>query len=146
MKVKPSYKIIHIRRSRENDEFFGGFEGILQSSAQAARKKDGMGMASTLVDEMYMLNQELPYVAQQMFGPNGLPELQILAYGDFSYGSRFEDSSILICRNDVASVKRAGRTVRLNFRKLQLEDLALQDLLSRHMPTLEACPVDSVSW
>ena len=146
MKVKPSYRIIHMRRSRENNEFLGGFEGILQASERAAtRKKHGMDSPSTLVDEMYMLNKDLPYVAQQMFGPNGLPKLQILAYGDFSYGSRFEDSSILLCRNDVASVK-SGKAVRLNFRKLRPEDLALQDLLSRHMPTLEACPVDSVSW
>ena len=102
-------------------------------------------MQSSLVDEIHALHLELPFAAQQIFGPDRPPKLKILAYGDFSYGKHFEDSSMLLCRADQPKDKES-KEPRLNFRKLHLEVFELQELLLRSMPTLEACAMDSVSW
>lgn len=46
--------------------------------------------------------------AEWAFGPTGLPQLRVLAMGDFSHNSRYEGQQILMVRKECAQ-KHAGR-------------------------------------
>ena len=48
-----------------------------------------------------MLQKQLPsfrQLVQRAIGPEGLPRLQLLAYGDFSHGDRYTEATQLYCR------------------------------------------------
>lgn len=50
------------------------------------------------IAEILRLPAELLGFANWAFGPNGLPTLQVLAFGDFSYDGRFHIHNKLFCR------------------------------------------------
>ena len=84
-------------------------------------------------DEEYM--EALPAVrdfASWAFGPSGLPDLEVLAYGDFSFQGR--QPNILLCRSGDDSVP--------GFRELKKEDRRLWELVQKNTDFLEACPED----
>ena len=50
-------------------------------------------------DEWYIKRDEIDDFATWAFGPNGLPELVVLAYGDFTFRDMCEKENFLYCRN-----------------------------------------------
>jgi hypothetical protein len=48
-------------------------------------------------DDDSMADDDLEEFANCAFGPDGLPTLKLLAFGDFSYDGRFHASNKLLC-------------------------------------------------
>src|SRR5271169_4569692 len=65
--------------------------------------------------EGYVERDEIDEFADWVFGPGGVPELLVLAYGDFAFYDMHEHDNVLYCRNDVVE---GGRHVP-NFKILE---------------------------
>jgi hypothetical protein len=86
--------------------------------------------------------------AHWAFGPDGLPELEILAYGDFSFQGR--QPNMLLCRsqdltenmtNESPDTEAAKASNGL-YRQVLKEDTRLWEIVQDHSEFLEACPED----
>ncbi|KAI9704018.1 MAG: hypothetical protein M1820_005639 [Bogoriella megaspora] len=90
----------------------------------------------------YEFSKCLPSVkdfANWAFNSNGLPDLQVLAYGDFSFGGR--QPNILLCRSSNEVAMPSSDVV---FRQLGKADEGLWELVQDNVDFLEACPEDSL--
>ena len=87
---------------------------------------------------------ELLEFADWAFGPEGLPQLEILAYGDFSYQGR--QPNTLLCRPQGLKQIMAGRKTTLAskspYRQVTKEDVRLWKVVQDNLDLLEACPED----
>jgi hypothetical protein len=109
----------------------------------------------TDLDALYKLKNLprnlLPF-ARWAFGADGIPSLQVLAYGDFSFKDRFRSKNHILCRQAWKVPKRKkDNTVRddeeaktLPFRPIRDGDIRMMELVSENMNFLGACPVDSI--
>jgi hypothetical protein len=97
--------------------------------------------------------QNLLSVAQWSFGPTGLPDLKVLAYGDFSYNGRYVWQNWLFCRSQYGLELAEqdcnldlAATLKLNFTfgEVAKSDWELQELIDSHSEMLEACPEDTI--
>jgi len=95
--------------------------------------------------------QDLLSFAQWAFGPTGLPDLKVLAYGDFSFKGRYAWQNWLFCRSQfgIEHAERcgSGRSTRLReltFREITKSDWELQELIDGYSEMLEACPEDMI--
>jgi hypothetical protein len=97
------------------------------------------------------VSQTLPEVfdfAHWAFGPDGLPELEILAYGDFSYQGR--QPNILLCRSqdltetmtDRSEGTGAAHASNSPYRQVTRKDVRLWEMVQGHSDLLEACAED----
>jgi hypothetical protein len=73
------------------------------------------------------------------FGPLGFPSLRVIAYGDFSYDGRYEDSQVLIGRNTV-NESQGHRSDGQPYRVTTPKDDQYGGLIEKHMAALAACP------
>jgi hypothetical protein len=85
--------------------------------------------------------------ANWAFGPDGLPTLKLLAFGDFSYKGRFHVHNKLLCRHTRSIRDLENNTSQqgedeliLRFRPVRRNDRELWDLIDRNAEFLEACP------
>ena len=78
--------------------------------------------------------------ADWAFGPDGFPNLKILASGDFSYGDRFADGRTLWCRNTEGSMRKRP------WREVKNSDVAENELIEANMDMLAACPVSPLFY
>ncbi len=89
---------------------------------------------------------ELLKFADWQFGPEGLPELNILAYGDFSYQGC--QPNILLCRSqDLKQTMEGTNTtpvLQLRYRQVTKKDVRLWEVVQENLDLLEACPEDYV--
>ena len=74
------------------------------------------------------------------FGSRGLQDLQILAFGDFSYRGRLASRARLFCRNSEATSSK------LPFRYLKKNDSEFQQLVHKNLKMLGACSGESVLY
>jgi hypothetical protein len=93
--------------------------------------------------------QDLLRLAQWAFGPDGLPILRIIAYGDFSYNGRYAEYTKLLCRKQPNSSKDKNSKAAIlqterKFKRLAENDMALQDLVRDNLDMLGACAVDNI--
>ncbi len=77
---------------------------------------------------------ELFDFARWAFGNNGLPKLQILAFGDFSYDGRYIERMVLLCRQRIGS--------RHGFRLASRENVISLGGIDKPFDFLGACPKD----
>ena len=77
------------------------------------------------------LTCEVLEFAQWAFSEDGLPDLEILAWGDFSNESRWAEHSMLLCR-DQSLLKHRGA----NFRTLADSDTYYWSLIHGNMDML----------
>ncbi|KAM5447010.1 hypothetical protein MaudCBS49596_006190 [Microsporum audouinii] len=82
-------------------------------------------------------SDSLKALAQWVFGERGLPSLQLLAYGDFSYNGRYSSANVLFCRQQ-GSHAAGGKT----YRHATKDDSFALDLLRQYSHVLQACPSD----
>ncbi|KAI9674936.1 MAG: hypothetical protein M1822_008998 [Bathelium mastoideum] len=85
-------------------------------------------------------SEHLPLVkgfANWAFGPNGLPDLRILAYGDFTFGGGHPN--ILLRRSSNEADFSSSNVM---FRELGKADGGLWELVQENADFLEACPED----
>ena len=91
--------------------------------------------------------RELLNFAAWAFGPNGFHALQVLAYGDFSYGNRCAQQNTLLCRrsnpvlNSGSHPTQAQGTI-WGFQEMLDDDWDRVDHIDASWAVLEACPVD----
>ncbi|OOF96530.1 hypothetical protein ASPCADRAFT_167416 [Aspergillus carbonarius ITEM 5010] len=92
MQPRPSCKLVHVRTS-------GVVLDRLINSGQPNWFSESL--------YTYKYGEDLPYqpeeisdFAQWAFSADGLPNLQVLAWGDFSYGGRYSKFNLLLCRSD----------------------------------------------
>jgi hypothetical protein len=87
---------------------------------------------------------ELLKFADWAFGPEGLPELDILAYGDFSYRGR--QLNTLLCRSQDLKQIMAGTKItpasKSPYRQVTKKDVRLWEVVLENFDLLEACPED----
>ncbi|KAJ5775836.1 uncharacterized protein N7511_000847 [Penicillium nucicola] len=116
---------------RSQLEYLDPQEAVLASSAAIAEAEDFVSFADWA------------------FGPDGLPALQVLAFGDFSHGDRYRDQQFLIRRNcsscDCDGKGRAGLacddTTRLPFCVANMKDPSIWDgAVVDGARFLSACP------
>ncbi|UPL00365.1 hypothetical protein LCI18_011299 [Fusarium solani-melongenae] len=79
------------------------------------------------------LRNEFCYFAEWAFGLDGIPSLDIIAFGDFAYGGRENDRNVLLGRNT------SGTS---NFRMLEAKAGEWKDALDKYHVAMGACPVD----
>jgi hypothetical protein len=102
--------------------------------------------------ELRKLPRKLLPFAHWAFGADGIPSLQVLAYGDFSFEGRFGSKSHILCRQSWTIPKQEkGNTSEdgkedktLPFRSIRDGDKNMTELVSQNMDFLGACPVDSI--
>lgn len=91
---------------------------------------------------------EIHQLASWAFGPEGLPSLQVLAYGDFSYRGR--RPNLVLCRcellDDSDIQKSAAGLSGLAYREVTKADISEQETLYTNAHFLEACPEDSLLY
>ena len=101
--------------------------------------------------EIQCLPTELREFTNWAFGPHGLPTLEVLAFGDFSYDGRFDVRNKLFCRHTRSTGYPGDDTSQqihdkllLTFRPVRENDRKLWDLIDRNTEFLKACPTDSI--
>jgi hypothetical protein len=70
--------------------------------------------------------------ASWAFSAEGIPDLQVLAWGDFSYEGRYARHNLLLCK------------AQNGYRTLTKADIKCWDLVHDNMKMLSACAVDSI--
>jgi hypothetical protein len=109
-----------------------------------------VAVSSILDDEVSScdleFSEDLPAVdefACWAFGPNGLPDLEVLAYGDFSFQGR--QPNVLLCRSEdkpdhgyLCDMSFSAK----GFRELKKQDVRLWEMVQDNIDFLEACPGD----
>ncbi|KAH8650229.1 hypothetical protein BGZ60DRAFT_569554 [Tricladium varicosporioides] len=102
--------------------------------------------------EMSRLPPKLRKFANWAFGPDGLPMLEVLAFGDFSHDGRFHNHNRFYCRH-TRSIRTPGNVTLqqsehervLTFRPIRKNDKEW-DLIDRNKKFLEACPTNSIIY
>ena len=97
-------------------------------------------------DEYSLIPFEILTFANWAFGPHGVPSLQVLAYGDFSFDGRFSQYNTLMCPGTGWSTPAQQPTGELGwtFRRLKKSDKVLWDLVNKNADFLGACPTDLI--
>ena len=85
--------------------------------------------------EEYNLCMGLFHLLDWAFGPHGLPELQVLAFGDFCHDGRYRQRSLLFCRQPL-------RPSKITWRLAERNETAIFEGIDRPMEFLGACPKD----
>jgi hypothetical protein len=121
--------------------------------ATASRLHDAEDEADRdAIYELKNLPRNLLRFARWAFGADGIPSLQVLAYGDFSFEDRFGSKNHILCRQawkvprrKKDSTARADKEDKvLPFRPIRITDIKMMELVSENMDFLGACPVDSI--
>lgn len=81
---------------------------------------------------------EVDRFATWIFGPKGMKNLRVLAYGDFTFQK--DGKQILYCRNEEAGIGQSP------FRELVSRDADLWSLVEENYYALKACPYKSLSY
>lgn len=66
--------------------------------------------------------------AEWAFSAEGLPDLTVLAWGDFSHEGHFSEHNNIFCRS------------KTGYRRLKASEISLWDLINDNMDMLAACP------
>lgn len=121
------------------DEYFD------MSHLEYVDSQEAVLMSSTAIAE----TQDFVSFAEWAFGPDGLPALQVLAFGDFSHGDRYRSQQFLM-RRVYSSSEGGGKelaglacddTTRLPFCSADMSDPSIWDgAMVDGARFLSACP------
>ncbi|PLB43542.1 hypothetical protein P170DRAFT_55757 [Aspergillus steynii IBT 23096] len=124
MQPKPSCKMIHIRTS-----------GVVLDRLFGSRQPNWFSQSFYA----YKYGEDFPYktediynFAQWAFGADGLSNLQVLAWGDFSYRGRYSKFNLLLCRSDGG------------YRTLTPSDTIPWSLVQDNLDMLAACAFEDI--
>ncbi|QSS64918.1 hypothetical protein I7I51_01993 [Histoplasma capsulatum] len=124
MSTRPVCKLLHLRTSGIVLDGLVGFE-------EEAPASDVFG-TTVLGRRPFQTSEDEYNFAEWAFSTDGLPNLQILALGDFSFEGRYSKYNVLLCRSD------SGYQIltRLNTQSW--------DLVQNNTDMLAACPFDAI--
>ncbi|PVH91917.1 hypothetical protein DM02DRAFT_635787 [Periconia macrospinosa] len=114
---------------------------VSNSATYQSSQSEGSGEYESLE-----LTKSLHDLAQWAFGPKGLPSLEVIVYGDFSYEGRYVHSNVFLCRNvglhQISEQHMVYKTFRHFSRdgRRQRDLLLVRALLDKYSSTLAACP------
>ncbi|KAF2496426.1 hypothetical protein BU16DRAFT_377596 [Lophium mytilinum] len=117
---------------------------IYRPSVQLLHIRDGVQLTckfkgpKRLEAEFPRALPEIYNFARWAFGPAGLPNLEILAYGDFAHQGR--QPNILLCKSQLES---DGETP---YRQLTKKDVRLWEVVRENSDFLETCPETSLMY
>ena len=123
-------RLLHLRRSGKDMPLVGRWH-------QEPRVED-------VPIDLGDISQSAYDLAQWVFGPEGCPNLQILAFGDASYNNRFNFYYGVFCRKVKPEKEEPSQSEGLNFRRLTRSDHGLWETLQENMGFFTACPTDSL--
>ncbi|KFZ17811.1 hypothetical protein V501_01554 [Pseudogymnoascus sp. VKM F-4519 (FW-2642)] len=112
----------------------------LLESASSIRDGESKDDSEAMV-ELRKLPRNVIAFSHWAFGADGIPSLQVLAYGDFSFEGRFKSENIILCRQ-AWTIPKEDTT--LPFRPIRESDINMMELVSENMDFLGACPVDTI--
>lgn len=112
---KQTLKLLHVRRTGSDmrdvsvtDDYVDDWNGDDSYSTNLERIRDLSDLSQSQMfggrTRIKRCPPGLAEFAQWAFGPNGYPELQVLAYGDFSHEGRYERHKLLLCRRESYSL------------------------------------------
>jgi hypothetical protein len=134
MAWKETLTLLHIRRT--------GFDKYKTHMNDIRPSSDNKKFDNERLTEA----RELRDFATWAFGPQGLPRLQVLAHGDFSYGNRYAQQNTLLCRRPNQFSEPTNCTTQAysvaGFKVMKREDWNRIDDIDVCTEILEACPVD----
>lgn len=90
----------------------------------------------------YHVAKAVDAFARWAFSDNGIPSLQVLAYGDFSFDGRFASKNVILCRSDRNTAN--GNDEVLAHRRIRADDFGAMELVAENMDFLEACPAKRI--
>ena len=138
---KPSWQLLHFRRTRECDEIMGEAERESDSDC------DSMDSRASKYWGTEWIPRQLGRFAEWAFNPtNGLPELQVLAFGDFSHHGRWKTYSAFFERMDPAfdEEDHLPHGVVVPFRCFESITDGYEDFLEQYKDFLGVCNTDNV--
>lgn len=98
------------------------------TGASASESDDG---GRKREDERRPFQPKFRHFANWVFGPNGIPSVQVVVYGDFANDNRGQRTNIVLCR----SLDEA-----MAFRSLRFFERDCQEALRPYLEELKACP------
>jgi hypothetical protein len=146
---KTSLKAIHIRQTMSDISNFGSWAFvevlaplISRANSDASSDSDlttytegpdlGPDWDMDFTQREPELRNDFRHFAEWAFGPDGIPSLDIIAFGDFAYGGRENGHNVLLGRNT------SGTS---NFRMLDAKTGEWKDALDKYHVAMGACPV-----
>ncbi|KAJ2983140.1 hypothetical protein NQ176_g912 [Zarea fungicola] len=132
-KTKNSLKVIHIRHSSSDSDHSGSWARRPRTTAMAI-EVDATPVADPETEGGDTLNLQPRFreFAEWVFGPNGLPTVQFIVYGDFAYDGRgFQN---LMLRKSLGGDAA--------FQVLSEFDTSWEDVIHLYGSSLGACPVE----
>ena len=97
-----------------------------------------------------MAAMDLRKFATWAFGPQGFPGLQVVAYGDLSFGNRYAQLNTLLCRTPNSLLNPAIHSSQAEnavyFQELASDHWNRVDNVDIPLAALEACAVDHLFW
>ena len=129
-----TFKLLHVRRTAKELRY-NLLECVKEWIELGIEEENSYFMESFSEEEEYNMCMGLFDLVHWAFGPDGLPDLQVLAFGDFSHDGRFPNQEILFCRQVLQPSKTAWRLATKN-------EAAIFDGIDRSMDFLGACPKD----
>ena len=134
--LEPSFKMLHFRRSGRAVSMAGILQMLTwieegQATVRGRQRGDSSKNMSACVDVFEF--------AQWAFGPTGLPQLRVLAFGDFSHGElgRCRDRNVLLCRQPL-------RSANCTFRIVGKDEPEIFGNIDRAFDLLSACPEEPI--
>ena len=134
--LEPTFKILHFRRSGPAVSMAGILQMLTwieegQANVKGRQRGDASKNISACVDVFEF--------AQWAFGSTGLPQLRVLAFGDFSHGElgRYHDRNVLLCRQPLESAK-------CTFRMARKDEPGIFGDIRRPFDLLSACPKEPI--
>lgn len=127
--------LIYLPSKRENLEPYAQDVACkllhLRASEDSLKREDS---------EFYVHRREVDNFAEWAFGPQGLQQLLVFAYGDFAFARSCQSYNVFYCR---ANSVTAGAD-NSNYKILTPSDKDLWDWVTANMDVLSACPYRSI--
>ncbi|BCS16228.1 hypothetical protein ALUC_80435A [Aspergillus luchuensis] len=127
LQARPSCKLLHIRATGPAmvNMYRSNICGMCTSNANV---NDCKGTKTyTEIDPLYH-PLDIYEFAEWAFSAEGLPDLTVLAWGEFSHEGHFSEHNSLFCRS------------KTGYRRLNASEISLWDLINDNMDMLAACP------
>ena len=127
-------KLLHVRRTAVEVPY-DLLETIEEWIQFGVNEGDPFYLSAFSYKEGYNMCIGLFDLVDWAFGPNGIRQLQVLAFGDFCHNRRFPQKSILFCRQRLQSSK-------ITWRLAPRDETDMFDGIECPMDFLAACPRD----
>lgn len=153
-------RLLHIRQSGKFLRGLRGMRGFIHSQMnpnvpcseliitanQHCRYNNGLVDRRSCWEQQNLLNnldvtreiiQDITNFSDWVFGRNGIPSLQVLAYGDFSPSATCEDCFMLMCRDSTA---RNFNAQLQGYRIMTKNDRMFRSFMADNKIFLASCP------